>query len=38
MISLFRYMGEHASQIAELLLQHIEMTAVACLLYTSRCV
>ncbi len=29
MISLFRYMGEHASQIAELLLQHIEMTAVA---------
>ncbi len=29
MISLFRYMAEHASQIAELLLEHIEMTAVA---------
>lgn len=29
MTALIRYMGEHASQIAELLLQHIEMTFIA---------
>lgn len=29
MTALFRYMGEHLPQITELLLQHIEMTAVA---------
>ena len=29
MISLFKYMGEHSAQIVDLVLEHIEMTAIA---------